>query len=273
MKSTIPAVFLISISFCPAQLLANGIRATKKLVHEPFSVVKTKLNEKETRIQIMMESGNTIHIGYITNHNPVNNLPKTGVDPSSISVHNLKGSLDLLQINWTDSPQGSGSWEHGYYLVCLKANPKIVYARGIVPLHGKWGWGTGLSGKYSITYNDSKLTIKTSRFSYSYSIRPKPLHHEYIDENKDPIFFRQNKNVLTRVYTVESDRARLVSTVFEYERQEGDTLKDICEVFKIKKNWIFNHSLIEKGVSWIQIIIPAEVSQDRYPGIDREECR
>ncbi len=196
-----------------------------------------------------------------------------GVVPESIHVSRLKGTPDLLYCQWNDYLQGMGCYQSGYYLLCTADNPETTLIRGTVPISGRWGWATGISGGFSMRYRDSVLRIRVTTSYNDASREPKPLYRLVARKDRSPAFAFACSitTTVTRVFAVVDGKVELKSTLLEYQVQDGDTIDAICEGLQVKREWVQSPQLLGMQVSTIPIVIPTDAALKRYPTIQPEE--
>ena len=243
----------------------NGGMPDRKRTVEPFTLVKED-NEKGL-IHIKLGDDAKVLIGHRGRMAGGNRY--FGVMPDSIRVYKLTGTPDLLHIEWCDYMQGEGGYQHTYYMICPKSDPEKTLLRGIVQMSGHGGWSTGTIGSYNVQYEKSNLCVQVTIDYHDNSRKQKPLYHRMTLKNQADAFLCSISTTLTRVFTVANNHAELKSTLLEYKMQEGDTLDDVCKGLKVEQNWILNADLLEKKVSTIQIELPKNISEERYPIIDQ----
>ena len=227
------------------------------------------MDDKSERIQIHLNNS-VIDIGIIKYHGEDRKFNRSGPDPESICVHNLVGSFELYHIEWTTFSQGSGSWVQWHYIVCEKHNTDNILLSDSITLRGKWGYGTGISNDYFIIYKNNRIVIKITTLEIDQSETNKPLFHENKHDDGRQKYVCEINKVLTRNYIVLNGSAEIESAILEYKVQNGDTVQDICVGLEIDKQWIHNIDLFDKGVSWLQIVIPNEECKIKYPKIEEK---
>lgn len=184
-----------------------------------------------------------------------------GVLPESVRAHELGGAPSLIHIEWTDYVQGNGGYQNLFYMICRKDDPSQPLLKGSVPISGRWGKGSGQKGYCRVWYENDILSVRENREFRDNSKTQRPLYHR----RGDGSFSCCISTILTRRFFVTDTGFGLKSTLLEYKVQEGDALNDICEGLKIKPEWILNAPLLQKNISTIQIELPADESEKRYP--------
>ena len=190
-----------------------------------------------------------------------------GIDIDSIRVHKLAGTPDLLHVEWVNFEHGQGVYQDCYYHVCLMNTPGVTLLKGGISLSGHWGWDEGfLQGEYQITYQEQRLIITTKGGTWHLSDSPQVGFHK----DESGMYARTVETQLIREYKIQDTRLSLSKAIMLYHVQEGDSFERICQDLAVKSSWISSEKLPMRG-EWLQIIIPNDAAEERYPAIQSYE--
>jgi hypothetical protein len=267
------SVIAVLTSMAPA-VLADGYSPERREGDEPFTLAVQRTGTNVSSVTVVLSSGTQVRLGELKCDPELKWQQESGIDTNTVQVHNLNASVPLLHIEWLDLMQGAGCYENCYYLIVPKHNPTKILARGAIPLHGRWGYGTGVGGTYQVTCVSNVLTIEEETCFSDRNPVPKPLYHEEVQENGESqkTFATCIVTKVCRTYAVHGKVSlRRMGTVLGYHVQKGDTLDDICEGLGVERRWIANPEDIGVAEATIRISIPAAEAEVRYPTVNNRD--
>ncbi|MCJ8330463.1 MAG: hypothetical protein HRT89_14635, partial [Lentisphaeria bacterium] len=186
-------------------------------------------------IRIKLAAGHIINLDYHKHYKERNYDKYSGIDVSTIRVHNIKNSPGLLHIEWLSHSQGMGRYTSYHFIICPKINPVQILLRKSGSSFGRQGIGNNSTGYMKALFKNGKLIIKRFNTHTSTTIKPKILHHT----SKDYYQFIETTKWI-RYYNYTNKKLVLDKTEFTYKVQKEDRLKEILTVFELKKEWMLN---------------------------------
>jgi hypothetical protein len=256
-------LFIVSLLITlAAESLADGYVPCQR-DRDPHFVLHQKTLGVRSEISISIDNPPSIPIGACDASN------RSGVVTESICVHRLGGTLPLLHIEWLDYPQGMGAYANCYFLISPASDPTNILLRGIVPLHGRWGAGTGVGGDYSVSCSSNTLTVAKTQIVQDVAAKAKPLYHPAGDGRN--LFASLVQTTVTRTYSIAAGRLQALRTELRYVAQEGDRIETVCSGLKVKAHWFQNAEDVAHPGRSILIVLPEEDAEKLYPTLDRTE--
>ena len=220
--------------------------------------LKTETIDKNTELISIKRDNTVIELG--TREKIEGAFEFYGINPNTISLKTLKGTPDLLLIQWKDYAQGSGRYQHLSYKIFLKNDLSKKLLEEEVLIFGRAGWASIICQSLEINYKSNALAIILDREQQDYDHKKKPLFFQSKEEGHEDYFKCEKVTKLIRTFAIKNKSIKLQKTTLEYQKQNNEQLNEIIDGLELNKEWkstVKNKSVI--------FSIPNQESIKRYP--------